>query len=111
MFTILSRITTYDSCDNHSSTYDERIVGIFQTLQEAKKAAISIAKPIFDRANKAALESLSEEDRNDTNLLPFMDDGEVGVSVDYRPGHQEAFRYQTDWISHDFIIKEIETVF
>ena len=111
MFTILSNITAYDSCSLHSSTHDERIIGLFQTLQEAKEAALNMARPIFHRVHKAALESLSEEDRNDPNLLPFMDDGEVGVSVDYHPSLQEASRYQADRISHNFMIKEIETAF
>lgn len=110
MFTILSNITAYDSC-SFPSTYDERIIGLFQTFQEAKEAVLNMARPIFHRANKVALESLSEEDRNDPNLLPFMDDREVSVSVDYRPSLQEASRYQADWISHNFMIKEIETAF
>ena len=120
MFTILSRITAYDSCDNHSSTREERIIGLFQTLQEAKETALHMAKLIFDRAYKAALENIPEEVRNlqgpgiiNTNLLPFpsMYEGEVGVSVNYLPSPQEASHYQADWISNDFMIKEIETAF
>lgn len=107
MFTILSRITTFDFCDHHSSTHDERIIGLFQTLEEAQEAALNMARPIFAKALKAAL----EEDQNDPNRLPFMNDGEVGVSVDYYPTSQEASRYLADWISHDFLIKEIETAF
>ena len=107
MFTILSRITTFDFCDHHSSTHDERIIGLFQTLQEAQEAALNMARPIFGKALKAAL----EEDRNDPNHLPFMDDGEVGVSVDRLPSPQEASRYQADWITNHFMIKEIETAF
>ena len=107
MFTILSRITTFDFCDQRSSTHDERIIGLFQTLEEAQEAALNMARPIFAKALKAAL----EEDQNDPNRMPFMNDGDVGVSVDYYPTPQEASRYLADWISHDFLIKEIETAF
>lgn len=107
MFTILSHVIAYDSCRRRSSTHDERIIGLFQTLQEAQEAALNMARPIFSKALKAAL----EEDHNDSNLLPFMDDGEVGVSVEHHPTPQEASRYQTDWITHQFMIKEIETAF
>ena len=107
MFTILSHVIAYDSCFQHSSTHDERIIGLFQTLQEAQEAALNMAHPIFAKALKAAL----EEDRNDPNRLPFLDDGEVGVSVERLPSPQEASRYQADWITNHFMIKEIETVF
>lgn len=107
MFTILSRIIAYDFCDQRSSTHDERIIGLFQTLEEAHMAALILARPIFAKALKAAL----EEDQNDPNRIPFMDDGEVGVSVDRLPSSQEASRYQADWITNHFMIKEIETVF
>lgn len=111
MFTILSRIAAHDFLSHRSSTHDERIIGLFQTLQEAQEAAHNMARPIFSRALKAALENLSEEDRNDPNLLPFMNEGEIGVSVDYLPSPHEASCYQADRISHDFMIKEIETAF
>ena len=107
MFTILSRIIAHDFCDQRSSTHDERIIGLFQTLQEAQEAALNMARPIFARALKAAL----EEDQNDPNRIPFMDDGEVGVSVDRLPSPQEASRYQADWITNHFMITEIETTF
>lgn len=107
MFTILSRIVAYDFCSSHSSTHDERIIGLFQTLQEAQEAALNMARPIFAKALKAAL----EEDQNDPNRIPFMDNGEVGVSVDRLPSPQEASRYQADWITNHFMIKEIETAF
>ena len=107
MFTIFSRIISYDSCSHRSSTHEERIIGLFQTLEEAQEAALNMASPIFGRALKAAL----EEDQNDPNRIPFMDDGEVGVSVDRLPSPQEATRYQADWITNHFMIKEIETAF
>ena len=107
MFTILSQIIAYNSCSHRSSTHDERIIGLFQTLEEAQDAALNMARPIFAKALKAAL----EEDQNDLNRVPFMDDGEVGVSVDRLPSPQEASRYQADWITNHFMIKEIETSF
>lgn len=107
MFTVLSRIIAYDFCSHNSSTHDERIIGLFQTLQEAQEAALNMARPIFGKALKAAL----EEDQNDPNRIPFMDDGEFGVSVDRLPSPQEASRYQADWITNHFMIKEIETAF
>ncbi|MBR0356647.1 MAG: hypothetical protein IJH54_04120 [Clostridia bacterium] len=82
MFTILSQIIAHDFLDLRSSTHDERIIGLFQTLEEAQEAALNMARPIFAKALKAALE---EEDQNDPNRVPFMDDGEVGVSVDRLP--------------------------
>ena len=118
MFTVFYRIVAHDFCDHRSSTHDERLIGLFQTIQEAKEAALRMAKPIFDRAYKEALESLPEEVRNlqgplinDPNILPSMNDGEVGVSVDYLPNSKEASRYQADSITHHFMIKEIETAF
>lgn len=108
MFTILSHIIAHDFCDQRSSTHDERVIGLFQTLEEAQEAALNMARPIFAKALKAALE---EEDQNDPNRVPFMDDGEVGVSVDRLPSPQEASRYQADWITNHFMIKEIETAF
>lgn len=107
MFTILSHIIAHDFCGQRSSTHDERIIGLFQTIQEAQEAALNMARPIFARALKAAL----EEDQNDPNRVPFMDDGEVGVSVDRLPSPQEASRYHADWITNHFMIKEIETAF
>lgn len=118
MFTILYRIVADDSCSQRSSTHEERIIGLFQTLQEAKETALRMAKPIFDKAYKAALENFSEEIRNihdpdmiDQCLLPSIYEGEVGISVDYLTSQQEASRYQADSITHHFMIKEIETVF
>ena len=118
MFTILYRIVAYNDITHRSSTHDERIVGLFQTLQEAKAEALRMAQSIFDRAYKAALESIPEDVRNlqgpgiiEQNLLPSMYDGEVGVGVDYLPSPQEASQYQADSITHHFMIKEIETAF
>jgi len=118
MFTIFSRIVAYDFCSYRSSTHDERIIGLFQTIQEAKEAALRMAQPIFDRAYKAALESIPEEVRNlqgpeiiDPNLLPIMDNGEIGISVKHLTSPQEGSKYQADSITHQFMIKEIETAF
>ncbi len=119
MFTILYRIVAYDSCDHRSSTHDERIIGLFPTLQEAKEAVLHMAQPIFDRAYKVSLENIPEEVRNLQGpgifepflVLPHMDDGEVGVSVDHLPSPQEASHYQAEFITHHFMIKEIETAF
>lgn len=107
MFTILARVSSYDFCSHNSFTHEERIIGLFQTLQEAQEAALNMARPIFAKALKAAL----EEDQNDPNRIPFMEDGEVGVSVDRLPSPQEASRYQADWITNHFMIKEIENAF
>ena len=118
MFTVFSRIVAYDFCSHRSSTHDERIIGLFQTIQEAKEAALHMAQPIFDRAYKAALESIPEEVRNlqgpgiiDPNLLPIMNDGKIGISVEHFVSSQEESKYQADSIIHQFMIKEIETTF
>jgi len=118
MLTILYQVIASDSFSHRSSIRDERIIGLFQTLQEAQEAALRMARPIFGKAYRAALESIPEEVRDlqgpdgiDQNLLPFMDVGEVGVSVEYLPSPQEASQYHADSIIAHFMIKEIETAF
>ncbi len=108
MFTILYSVVSEDSLSNHSSTHDERVIGLFQTLKEAKEAARSMAQSILDRACKAALENVPGI--IDSDLQPSMYEGEGGVSVYYLASRQEAYRYQGDTITHNFKIKEIENV-
>lgn len=90
MFTIFSRLTSYDNIDHSSFTHKENLIGLFSSFYEAKMMARKLGK------------ALANTVKNPT----FYED-QIGVSVSYPATKKENVMYLADEMVQDFLIKEI----
>jgi len=91
MFTIFSRLISYDTIDHSSFTHKEDLIGLFSSFDEAKMMARRLGK------------ALSEKIKDST----FYED-QAGVSVSYPATAKENVMYLADDMVQDFLIKEIK---
>lgn len=108
MFTLIIRTTSADFLDHTNTVLDEKLSGLFPTMEAARGTMKALSMKFFQKKWEEALAALPEELKSlqgpmiiDPYSLPFYREGSKGVTIEYG-FESDSAKYQ------DFLIREIE---